>query len=435
MSTAFYELLWLFFIYSILGWGIETAAAAVTKHRFVNRGVLGGPVCTVYGVAAVILTVFLQELVEEKSWFFLFVGCGVWATVIEWAAGRFLEKVHHGRWWDYSKKRWNLDGYICLQYSLLWAVLGVAALAYGNPILLSLFRMIPERVGHVLIWVLLGILTVDILGSYLVVLNLQQKFPQIETVHNRLGAWTLRLGWWIAGRVERRVKRAYPEIHRVEKARQKTAVFAEGCSFYKLVMLFFIGSFLGDITETIFCRLTVGVWMSRSSVVWGPFSLVWGMAVTFATLLLYNYRNRSDSFLFLFGTVMGGAYEYICSVCTELFFGTVFWDYSKIPFNLGGRINLLYCFFWGIAAVVWLKGLYPVLSNWIEKIPVKPGKIISWCLIVLMTADIAVSCMALVRYSARNAGQPASAGWEIWIDQQFDDQRMEQIYPNAKMVN
>ena len=157
MSTAFYELLWLFFIYSILGWGIETAAAAVTKHRFVNRGVLGGPVCTVYGVAAVILTVFLQELVEEKSWFFLFVGCGVWATVIEWAAGRFLEKVHHGRWWDYSKKRWNLDGYICLQYSLLWAVLGVAALAYGNPILLSLFRMIPERVGHVLIWVLLGI--------------------------------------------------------------------------------------------------------------------------------------------------------------------------------------------------------------------------------------------------------------------------------------
>ena len=88
-----------------------------------------------------------------------------------------------------------------------------------------------------------------------------------------------------------------------------------------------------------------------------------------------------------------------------------------------------------IAAVVWLKGLYPVLSNWIEKIPVKPGKIISWCLIVLMTADIAVSCMALVRYSARNAGQPASAGWEIWIDQQLDDQRMEQIYPNAKMVN
>ena len=52
----------------------------------------------------------------------------------------------------------------------------------------------------------------------------------------------------------------------------------------------------------------------------------------------------------------------------------MFWDYSKIPFNLGGRINLLYCFFWGIAAVVWIKGIYPVMSAWIEKIPMKFGK-------------------------------------------------------------
>ena len=57
-----------------------------------------------------------------------------------------------------------------------------------------------------------------------------------------------------------------------------------------------------------------------------------------------------------------------------MMFGTVFWDYSKIPFNLGGRINLLYCFFWGIAAVVWFKGLYPVFSRWIERIPAKAGK-------------------------------------------------------------
>ena len=55
-------------------------------------------------------------------------------------------------------------------------------------------------------------------------------------------------------------------------------------------------------------------------------------------------------------------------------FGKVFWDYSKIPFNLGGRINLLYCFFWGIAAVVWIKGIYPVMSAWIEKIPMNFGK-------------------------------------------------------------
>ena len=80
----------------------------------------------------------------------------------------------------------------------------------------------------------------------------------------------------------------------------------------------------------------------------------------------------------MLGTVLGGAYEYACSIFTELVFGTVFWDYSKLPFNLGGRINLLFCFFWGIAAVVWLKIIYPKLSNLIEKIPIKTGNILTW---------------------------------------------------------
>ena len=104
-------------------------------------------------------------------------------------------------------------------------------------------------------------------------------------------------------------------------------------------------------------------------------------------MILYQYRNKSDSFIFVFGTVLGGAYEYACSVFTELVFGTVFWDYSKIPFNLGGRINLLYCFFWGIAAVVWMRALYPRLSDWIEKIPKKAGETVTWVLVVFMTVS------------------------------------------------
>lgn len=91
-----------------------------------------------------------------------------------------------------------------------------------------------------------------------------------------------------------------------------------------------IGAFLGDITETIFCRVTAGVWMSRSSVVWGPFSIVWGLAIALVTALLYKYKDKGDRFLFLTGTLLGGAYEYFCSVFTELVFGKVFWDYSKI---------------------------------------------------------------------------------------------------------
>ena len=109
---------------------------------------------------------------------------------------------------------------------------------------------------------------------------------------------------------------------------------------------------------------------------------------------------------------MGGAYEYVCSVFTEIVFGKVFWDYSKIPFNLGGRINLLYCFFWGIAAVIWIKVLYPKFAGWIEKIPMFWGYVLTWILVVFMAVNILVSMAALVRYDMRANGKPAESGWE-----------------------
>ena len=85
---------------------------------------------------------------------------------------------------------------------------------------------------------------------------------------------------------------------------------------------------IGDLVETVFCRITIGRWMSRSSVVWGPFSIVWGLGFALFTAILYQHRKKSDSFLFIAGTVLGGAFEYLCSVFTEMVFGTIFWDYS-----------------------------------------------------------------------------------------------------------
>lgn len=175
--------------------------------------------------------------------------------------------------------------------------------------------------------------------------------------------------------------------------------------------------------------------MSRSSVVWGPFSIVWGLAIAMVTILLHKYQKRSDGVLFFAGTFLGGAYEYICSVFTEIFFGKVFWDYSRIRFNLGGRINLLYCFFWGIAAVAWIKGVYPRISVVIEKIPMKIGKIISWILIVFMCCNMAVSSMALIRSSQREKDIPATQSWQKTMDQRFGDERLKQIYPNAIKVD
>lgn len=431
MTYTGYELLWLFFVYSFLGWILETVTAALKKKRFINRGLVNGPLCVIYGVAAILITLFLNEL--HGLW--LFFAITILTTVLEWIAGRLIEILYQERWWDYSNLPFNLDGYICLPVSLLWGALGMVGMLWGNELFSRLFHLIPMLVGKTILLVLLVVLLVDILATLILISGKSQKLEQWEEVDNWFTNFNLRLGRGIYRYVNRRMERAYEREKCSEVTEEKLTVFAYGCSFYKIVLLFVIGSLLGDITETIFCRIRAGIWMSRSSLVWGPFSIVWGFAIAAATLLLDKYKERSDRFLFFFGTFLGGLYEYVCSVMTELFFGKVFWDYSQIPFNLGGRINLLYCFFWGIAAVVWIKGLYPILSRWIEKIPMKWGKIITWLLIVFMSVNMAVSALALIRSDQRADGIPAQASWQKMMDQYFNDEKLKKIYPNALNVD
>lgn len=434
-----YEMIWLFFCTSFLGWVLEIVSAATKQRRFANRGIVNAPFCVIYGVAAVNITLFCQEL----HGFWLFAESVILATVIEWIAGHLIEKMYHERWWDYSKIKWNLDGYICLPISLFWGVLACVMMRWGNPVLVDLYRLVPGVIGHIVLWILVGVLIADMAATLILLSGRSKRIEQWQAVDSWLTGISSNLGRKIYGYVDKRIQKAYPEqegqrakiLEEKERDKEKAStIFAYGCSFYKIILLFIIGAFLGDIVETIFCRVTAGVWMSRSSVVWGPFSVVWGLGVAGATLLLYRYKDKSDSFIFLAGTFLGGAYEYLCSVFSELVFGKVFWDYSDIPFNLGGRINLLYCFFWGIAAVVWLKLLYPHFSNWIEKLPMKAGKILTWVLIMFMCCNMIVSMMALVRSDQRAHGVAATQSWQKTMDQKFDDARLKKIYPNALKV-
>ena len=130
MDEALYNIAILFFAYSFFAWLAETAVATVKEKDFRNRGFASGPFCFLYGFTGVILTVFLQELKNDVL--FLFLGSMAVATAVEWFAGKTLERMKQKKWWDYSNKRWNFDGYICLQYSVLWGLLGFFAVQYGN---------------------------------------------------------------------------------------------------------------------------------------------------------------------------------------------------------------------------------------------------------------------------------------------------------------
>ena len=336
--------------------------------------------------------------------------------------------MNRRRWWDYSGKRFNVDGYICLQYSLLWGALGTATVLWGNGLLFKLYGLLPQWLVRPLLWVSITISLLDQLGAFLAVSRYAREHPHLEQLNAELEKHSDQLRTRLSSWVERRVQKAYPAAARVAP----TATAQKTLSFADLLWLFVIGAFLGDIVETLFCRVTAGVWMSRSSLVWGPFSVVWGLALALSTVLLRNCENKSDSAIFAFGVFMGGAYEYVCSAVGELLFGVIFWDYSGFKFNIAGRVNLLYCFFWGIAAVVWLRLGYPLVAKGMDLVRrhVKPWMTI--LLAIFMAVNMSLSGLALARYNSRTDGITPQNQLEVFLDEHFDNARMERVYPNAK---
>ena len=145
MELNFYSLSVLYLVYSFLGWVGETVVATIKGRRFANRGVASGPFCFIYGFTAVLLAI---SFADRPSPLLLFLGCAIDATVVEWLTAKLLERVDRRRWWDYSGKRFNVDGYICLQYSLLWGALGTATVLWGNGLLFKLYGLLPQWQGR-----------------------------------------------------------------------------------------------------------------------------------------------------------------------------------------------------------------------------------------------------------------------------------------------
>jgi uncharacterized membrane protein len=141
--------------------------------------------------------------------------------------------------------------------------------------------------------------------------------------------------------------------------------------------------------------------------------------------------HKNDRYIFLGGFLLGGTYEYSCSVFTEKVLGTRFWNYSRMPFNLDGRVNLLYCLFWGLLAIVWLKALYPLLSKYIGKIPWVSGEILTWCIVVFIVLNAWVSGMALYYYGQRMAGTSRTGNMGLFFSFYYPNTVMKLIYPNA----
>ena len=203
--------------------------------------------------------------------------------------------------------------------------------------------------------------------------------------------------------------------------------------WHEWFFLFFSSSFIGYCLETLFVWLGSGVLMSRSSLLYGPFSIVWGLGALLMTLVLVPLSRRGPLVLFLGGAVLGGGFEYLASLFLERVFHRLFWNYAHLPLNLDGRTNLLYAAFWGVAGMLWVYWLAPWLLRLIRGIPPAISRPVAAALAILLSIDISLSAAAFLRMEQREQGIPAGSQAELLLDQLYSTPFMRLRYQNMEL--
>ena len=158
MQTV-YQLILLFTIYSFVGWACETAYCSIPAKRFINRGFLNGPFCPVYGFGALLVIYPLEPLSDHIVLLFL---CGMIITsLLEYLTAYILEVCFHTKWWDYSQKKFNIHGRVCLKNSLLFGVMSVLLVKLLHPWVQWLLKLLPDWLVPLVSFFLVGYFVTD----------------------------------------------------------------------------------------------------------------------------------------------------------------------------------------------------------------------------------------------------------------------------------
>lgn len=205
-------------------------------------------------------------------------------------------------------------------------------------------------------------------------------------------------------------------------------------SFYIIVWNFFFGCIFGYIIEIIIFLFKYGKFVNRQGVIFGPFNQIYGFGVVLMIIFLYKFRNHHIISVFLISIVLGTVFEYLSSFFVEAFLGYITWDYSKMPFNFQGRVCLPFSLLWGVIGTVYIKYLYPLVPKLLNKLNRKFYKIFALLFFVFMVFDIVYSSLAIQRMKERSEGIPAGNYIEIFMDENYPDDKLKEIFTSIKFV-
>lgn len=203
----------------------------------------------------------------------------------------------------------------------------------------------------------------------------------------------------------------------------------------KIFWIFLIGSIIGYGLEMIVGLVQNGHFVSRQGLLFGPFIQVYGVGLVAYYLVISNIKRKSYVKIFFITMLLGGIVEYLFSYFQETWFGTISWDYSNLLFNIHGRTSLLHCLYWGIGGVLFVRFILPLIRNLNEWCKNTNFRFITAFLVLFITFDIVMSGMAGSRQLERKNNIAANGYIDNFFDEYYPDEKLEQIYSNAKTVN
>lgn len=213
-------------------------------------------------------------------------------------------------------------------------------------------------------------------------------------------------------------------------------------TIHHLFWYFLIFSIAGLLLETIYCYISVGVLESRKGFIWGPLCPVYGVCGTALIWILDKLEYKKSWKIFIAGMIIGSIAEYVLSYILEAIYGTRFWNYEYLKYNLNGRISLIFSIYWGALSVVLMKVAKPLIDKFIERM--KPNKkiVIELGIFVFLIIDCFVTIWGIQTYQNRilyNIEYKAESERflpklkEKIENNYFTNERMSIIFPNLRV--
>ena len=176
--NTFLEYTLYFFIYAFLGWVCEVIYCYILDRKLVNRGMLKGPICPIYGVGSIFIITLLKDFKQHVLVVFI-LGLLI-TSLIEYFSSFILEKVFQAQWWDYSQNPLNINGRVCMQNSILFGIMSVGLIKFIHPKIYSIINTSSLDIIYLATTFSVTIFMIDLLSSVSTLLNLNGILKEMK---------------------------------------------------------------------------------------------------------------------------------------------------------------------------------------------------------------------------------------------------------------